>query len=334
MSSRHVRWVLANRLRYADQIDRDIMVAIATHIGYDDKPARVGMAAIAEYAGVHFNTVDKRTKAMAERGDLIIGRAGRYCTYALPTDADDQTRTGDEPPPGHQSEDPTGLQEQIDELRAEVSSLRLDMKELKAMFTSLSHDVHTSLTRRSHDNHMSFTPAQRADVNKGEEEEEGGEGGKEGGSPSPPYPNGSPFGFRSSPVKPALKSPADKRVEAIAEVCGLDLSIPSHLRQCENAAAQLGRYDAEYIRGRYGSLDRGAVPAGWHWYTDDWRGQKGEQPTPKQVVSTIGRQRQEVPPSPRASPGEQRKVGSNEAAARQYAELKRKMRTANQKRSE
>lgn len=191
MASRHVRWVLANRDAYPDQIDRDIMVAIASHIGYDDQPARLSMATIAEYAGCHFNTVDKRTKALSESGALVVEKVGRYLTYSLPASADAETIRGDEPPPGAtQDEERIGaIEERLDGLEAVIHDLRADVKELAAMFTSLPHDVHTTLTPRSHEVHTSFTSDQSGDVNKevkkGRREEEG-----ERAHPAPARANG------------------------------------------------------------------------------------------------------------------------------------------------
>lgn len=128
--------MLANRLKYPDPLDREIMIAIATHIGYDDQPARVSIATIAEYAGCHFNTADKRTKALAEAGDLVIDKAGRFLTYTLPQSADGETATGDEPPPGG---DAAKTIDGLDELREEL-------RELRTIVTSLSHDVHMTST--------------------------------------------------------------------------------------------------------------------------------------------------------------------------------------------
>lgn len=104
-------------------------------------------------------------------------------------------------------------------------------------------------------------------------------------SPLPPAPD-SPFAF-----KPAGKNrdvtPADARVAMIIRVCELDVTVPAHMRQAENAAAQLANYSAEVIWARYARPSPGATPEGWNWYADDWRGKRGDVPRPAQVVETI-----------------------------------------------
>lgn len=102
----------------------------------------------------------------------------------------------------------------------------------------------------------------------------------------------SPFPFRPLPEILTKPTPAQQRVDAILEVCGLSADIPAHVSQAENAAAQIKDISAGYIRERYAS---GQSPSGrWGWYADDWRGQKGNMPTPKQVVETISLKRVEV----------------------------------------
>lgn len=278
MASRHVRWVLANRQRYPDSIDRDIMVAIATHIGYDDQPARISMATIAEYAGCHYNTADKRTKALAEAGALVIGKSGRFLTYELPGSADAETRLGDEPPPGACSEE-SG---RIDALEEQVAALAGEVRELTTIVTSLSHDLHIIVTSSSHDVHTSFTPRQSDDVNK-----EGKKGRRE--EVRQPRARASTEG----PFIPAIT----QRINAILEVCGLNGSVPAHKADAENAAVQLDSYSAAEILERFG---RPSGPApGWNWYLHDFRGQKGDQPKPRWVVENISKQ----PPRPIAANG-------------------------------
>src|SRR5690606_19240654 len=94
-------------------------------------------------------------------------------------------------------------------------------------------------------------------------------------TPLPPAPD-SPF-----PFKPAGKNrdvtPADARVAMIIRVCELDVTVPAHMRQAENAAAQLANYSAEVIWARYARPSPGAAPDGWDWYADDWRGKSAEE---------------------------------------------------------
>lgn len=84
-----------------------------------------------------------------------------------------------------------------------------------------------------------------------------------------------------------MPSPADLRVQAVVDVCGLDASVPSHRNQAEWAAAQLDAYTAEDIWARYSRQDR--PPDDWYWYRDDFRGRKGELPTPKWVIENISK---------------------------------------------
>jgi hypothetical protein len=118
----------------------------------------------------------------------------------------------------------------------------------------------------------------------------------------------SPFPFRPSPKTdlPEHRGPADKRVDAIMSVCGYDPTIDRHLRNAESAAAQLRSYSAGAIVDRYRLVD--TPPETWYWYRDDWRGRKGQRPTPDGILETISLARlpeNAVPASAngRASPG-------------------------------
>lgn len=97
----------------------------------------------------------------------------------------------------------------------------------------------------------------------------------------------SPFPFRPSPKKdlPEHRGPADKRTDAIMSVCGYDPTIDRHLRNAESAAAQLRSYSAGAIIDRYRLTD--TPPETWYWYRDDWRGRKGQRPTPDGILETI-----------------------------------------------
>lgn len=95
----------------------------------------------------------------------------------------------------------------------------------------------------------------------------------------PPTEASDEFPFEGNPVEPAIKSPADERFEAIISVCGMNSNVPRHRKQAEQATASLSDYSAAYILERYG-------PSGW-WYENDWRGQKGEQPTVDALIETI-----------------------------------------------
>lgn len=86
------------------------------------------------------------------------------------------------------------------------------------------------------------------------------------------------------PFKPLEKNrqptAADLRARAIADACGLMMTVPRHKTRCENAAAQLNEFTPEYITERFTS------PTGY-WRLTDWRGRKGSKPTPEQVIDEI-----------------------------------------------
>jgi len=113
-----------------------------------------------------------------------------------------------------------------------------------------------------------------------------------------------PFPFQPSSKQdlPEHRGPADKRLDAIMAVCGYDPSIDRHLRLAESAAAQLRSYSAGAILDRYRLAE--TPPEAWYWYRDDWRGRRGQRPTPDGILETISLDR--VPESAvvngRASP--------------------------------
>src|SRR5690606_5573512 len=102
-------------------------------------------------------------------------------------------------------------------------------------------------------------------------------------------------------------------VKAIAEVCGLDLGIPRHRNRCENAAAQLAAYTAEYIRERYAS-------PGGYWRSTDFRGRRGDRPTPEWVIDTIALTQNEPSVNGHAPPGD---LPNAVKAAASYAEKRK-----------
>lgn len=94
-------------------------------------------------------------------------------------------------------------------------------------------------------------------------------------------------GVRAGPRN--TPTPADMRVQAVLDVCGLDASVPTHVGQAEWAAAQLDNYTAEDIWDRFSKPQEGEQPAHWNWFVDDFRGRRGEMPTPKWVVENISK---------------------------------------------
>lgn len=103
---------------------------------------------------------------------------------------------------------------------------------------------------------------------------------------------------RAREAEPPFVSAVTQRMQVIFDVCQLDPGVPAHRGQVEKAAAQLDNYSADEIRARF-ERPRGPVE-GWNWYLHDFRGRKGEQPTPRWVIENISKQ----PPQPvGATPG-------------------------------
>ena len=75
-------------------------------------------------------------------------------------------------------------------------------------------------------------------------------------------------------------SPHILMFEALAEVTGLKATLNGG-RLGRAAKALVKEYTHADIQNIY-------APGGW-WYLSDWRGQKGEMPTPEQIIETIGR---------------------------------------------
>jgi hypothetical protein len=111
--------------------------------------------------------------------------------------------------------------------------------------------------------------------------------------------------------------PFDDRLMAIAEVCGLRENIPKHREWCERAASQLHTFSGDYIRARYG--EHSPPDEGWYWYTDDWRGQRGDMPSPPQLVETIAKRKTSARPAPQANG---RSRSRAEEAAVEYAQMR------------
>ena len=141
--------------------------------------------------------------------------------------------------------------------------------------------------------------------------------------PYPPSETDSPqaFPFKASRKNPTI-SPADERVAMLIRVCGLDLTVPAHVTQAQNAAAQLSSYMAETIGARY--LPSGAAGEGWNWYRDDWRGRGGDMPTTKQVVETISLERLAVTVKEKSNVTE-RKFSNAEVGGAEYAVLRQQL---------
>jgi len=85
---------------------------------------------------------------------------------------------------------------------------------------------------------------------------------------------------RKRPGKSELIDAVDM-MQAIAKVCKQDLGIDDIRRQIAQAATELERAGYTPAQVVYLYCD-----GGW-WYKEDWRGQRGTPPTPRQIVATI-----------------------------------------------
>lgn len=155
MASCHARAVMLRRKEYRDETDYNIALTVANHMGSDGRPATVSLATIAEYVHCHYNTADKRVKAMTAGGQLITGRSGRYLSYSIPYDGDDGELEGD-----------SAAVSEVTEMRLEMVELKEQVTQLAAAVSQLSQHLHTIVTRPSHVLHTSFTSADEANVNE------------------------------------------------------------------------------------------------------------------------------------------------------------------------
>lgn len=76
-------------------------------------------------------------------------------------------------------------------------------------------------------------------------------------------------------------TPQQVMVGELARVTGFDAKMHG---------GRLGRSASKLVKAGYlpELVEINYSPGGW-WYMNDWRGQKGEMPTPEQIVETIGR---------------------------------------------
>lgn len=267
----HVRAV-QERTKLTDPIARSIIQVIATDIGFDGSPAFTSYRRIAERAGCHYNTVADRVQALMDSGDLVVTREGKRNYYQLPyevagTDSGCHTNTGD---------NSRGIVTHY-VTREELS------QQLSHMARELSQQLSHELAQLSHGLSQIVTPM---GVTEEEEKEE-----VRVFPPPPPTPVNN--GFRPNPVTSAVEPASTRRIRAILSVCQLDADVPAHQRKAENAAAQLARYEAAQIVQRYSrpqggnGVGNGVGNGGWNWYVDDFRGQRGDLPTPGWIVDTI-----------------------------------------------
>lgn len=98
---------------------------------------------------------------------------------------------------------------------------------------------------------------------------------------APPVPPSATPPPPSEPDEPKDPTPQQAFFGVLAEVTGMDGKL--NAKRLGKAASSLSKqsYSPEFIRAHYG-------PGAW-WYLSDWRGKKGELPTPEQIIETIGR---------------------------------------------
>ena len=83
-------------------------------------------------------------------------------------------------------------------------------------------------------------------------------------------------------------TPTEKQIEnqnmfsAIAEVCGIDWHVAS-----EDKKGQINQSGGKLRQGNYTAAD--ILSFGEWWFEHDWRGQKGQRPTPVQIRDEIGK---------------------------------------------
>jgi hypothetical protein len=86
------------------------------------------------------------------------------------------------------------------------------------------------------------------------------------------------------PLEPTEKSIPTSQVMVgiLSKVTGLDYKLKTNIGRLAKQAGDLVRagYAPEFVEREYST-------GGW-WYSNDWRGKKGQNPTPEQVAQTIG----------------------------------------------
>lgn len=176
MASQHARSVQLNRKEYGDEINYNLALCIALHMGSDGKPARLAISTLAEHGFCHYNTADKRLKEMAAMGLIKMSKAGKLFDYSIPGEHEDEEAESYQPPAVDHSDE-------IERINGRLDNLERQVVNLVKMVETLSHELHTIFTSSSHELHMNFTPAVNENVNK-EEKKRRREG--DNNPPNPP----------------------------------------------------------------------------------------------------------------------------------------------------
>jgi hypothetical protein len=114
--------------------------------------------------------------------------------------------------------------------------------------------------------------------------------GERASDDAPPIPPSSPSKVKASRKRAPALTPQEQAyyaetVPALAAACHVDLSVTGAWAQCQKQLRALynaqTRPTADIIAREYGA-------PGGYWYAQDWRGMKGEPPTPHFVTNTWG----------------------------------------------
>lgn len=157
MAAQHARAVQLNRHEYGDEINQQLAMKIALHMGSDNSPATLKVSTLAEAAPCHYNTADKRLKQMADDGLIKMSKNGKLYDYSIAGEWEDEIRQRQQPPTVDHSDE-------IEQINGRLDSLESDVK----MLVKMVDNLHTIFTPSSHELHMNFTPPVNEDVNKEE----------------------------------------------------------------------------------------------------------------------------------------------------------------------
>lgn len=125
---------------------------------------------------------------------------------------------------------------------------------------------------------------QKMNIQETVQKREGEEGAQNAHTPSPHSLNAN----KKEAPSHVETSEGVEMVQALSDVTGLDAKLKRNRKRIKPIAAELleADYTAEQIITHYGNEPTAGT---WHYSRDDWRGaKKGERPTLKTIVETIG----------------------------------------------
>lgn len=153
MASRHARFVQLNRHRFGDEINQQLAMKIALHMGSDDSPATLKTKTLAAAVPCHYNTADKRTKEMAEAGLILMSRNGRIYDYSI---------IGEFEAGGSETAVANVSGSQLSELEARLRVVETAIQSL----VNFTADLHMKVMSSSHEGHVTIMPPLYEYVNK------------------------------------------------------------------------------------------------------------------------------------------------------------------------